>query len=115
MTQTIFNPIEKEHHFRSFGTWLSDVTKVIPTDKSTIKRRLSDFSEAELDAHMDKHKVLGELPINKENESLQRVVEEVLTHYKSTGVLDGVMLPFEERKTRLQGVEKTPKIGRAHV
>lgn len=108
MAQPNFNPIEKDHHFRSFGTWLSDVTKVIPTDKSTIKRRLQDFSEAELDAHMDKHKVLGELPINKENESLQRVVEEVLTHYKSTGVLDEILLPFEERKSRLEGVSKWP-------
>lgn len=108
MATNNFNPVEKEHFFRSFGTWLSDVTKVIPTDKSTIKRRLQDFSEAELDAHMDKHKVLAELPINKENESLQRVVEEVLTHYKSTGVLDGIMLPFEERKSRLRGVEKIP-------
>jgi len=107
-TANTFNPVEKEHHFRSFGTWLSDVTKVIPTDKSTIKRRLQDFSEAELDARMDKHKVLAELPINKENENLQRVVEEVLTHYKSTGVLDGIMLPFEERKSRLRGVEKLP-------
>lgn len=101
-----FNPIQKDHHFRSFGTWLSDVTKVIPTDNSTIKRKLQDFSEAELNAHMDKHKVLGELPVNKENESLQRVVEEVLTHYKSTGVLDGILLPFEERKSRLEGVAK---------
>lgn len=105
---TSFNPIEKEHFFRSFGTWLSDVTKVIPTDKTTIKRRLQDLSEAELDALMDKHKVLGELPINKENESLQRVVEEVLTHYKSTGILDGILLPFEERKSRLEGVTKWP-------
>jgi hypothetical protein len=107
-TANTFNPVEKEHHFRSFGTWLSDVTKVIPTSASTIKRRLQDFSEAELDAHMDKYKVLAELPINKENENLQRVVEEVLTHYKSTGVLDGILLPFEERKSRLRGVEKLP-------
>jgi len=107
-TAKTFSPVEKEHHFRSFGTWLSDVTKVIPTEKSTIKRQLQDFSEAELDAHMDKHKVLAELPINKENESLQRVVEEVLTYYKSTGVLDGILLPFEERKSRLEGVSKWP-------
>mgnify|MGYP003345734143 FL=1 len=108
MAPATFNSVEKDHHFRSFGTWLSDVTKVIPTDKSTIKRRLVDFSEAELEDHMDRHKVLSELPINKENESLQRVVEEVLTHYKSTGVLDGILLPFEERKSRLEGVVKTP-------
>lgn len=106
VTTNGFNPVEKDHYFRSFGTWLSDVTKVIPTDKSTIKRKLQDFSEAELNTHMDKYKVLAELPINKENESLQRVVEEVLTHYKSTGVLDHILLPFEERKSRLEGVDK---------
>lgn len=101
-----FNPIEKEHYFRSFGTWLSDVTKVIPTDNSTVKKRLQDFSEAELDKLMDKHRVVHELPINKEFESLERVVIEVLTHFKSTGVLEGILLPFEERKSRLEGVVK---------
>jgi uncharacterized ubiquitin-like protein YukD len=101
-----FSPIQKEHHFRSFGTWLSDVTKVIPTDNSTIKKRLQEFSEAELDKLLDRHKVLHELPINKEHESLERVVTEVLNHLKSTGVLEGILLPFEEIKTRLIGVEK---------
>ena len=103
-----FSPIQKEHHFRSFGTWLSDVTKVIPTDKSTIKKPLQDFSEAELDKLLDKHKVLHELPINKEFESLERVVTEVLNHLKSTGVLEGILLPFEEIKSRLIGVTKYP-------
>lgn len=101
-----FNPVEKEHFFRGFGTWLSDVTKVIPSDKSTYKKRLQDFSEAELDKLMDKHGVLYELPINKEFENLERITIEVLNHLKSSGVLEGILMPFEERKSRLQGVEK---------
>ena len=103
-----FSPVNKEHFFHTLGTFLSDITKVIPTDKSTVKKRLQDFSEAELDKLMDKHRVLYELPINKEFESLERVVIEVLNHFKSTGILEGILLPFEEIKSRLVGVTKYP-------
>lgn len=100
-----FKPVNKDHYFRSFGTWLFDITNVLPNKEETVRRRLQDFSYAELEAHMNKHKVLHELPINKEYESLIKVVTEVLQHFKETNVLDGILLPFEEAVSPLQGVE----------
>jgi hypothetical protein len=100
-----FKPAQKEHYFRSFGTWLFDVTNVLPNKEETIKRRLQDFSHAELESHMNKHNVQAELPINRQFESLIKVVTEVLQHFKDTGVLDGILLPFEEEVSKLQGSE----------
>ena len=104
---TNFKPIIKEHYFaRTFGDWLFDVTGVVPTKEETAKRDLRDFSENELNDHMKKHKVLKELPINKEFESLENVTIAVLRHFKETGVLQGIRLPFEQTKSGLKGVEK---------
>tara|TARA_B110000971_G_scaffold220312_1_gene263556 strand:- start:532 stop:1893 length:1362 start_codon:yes stop_codon:yes gene_type:complete len=104
---TNFKPIIKEHYFaRTFGDWLFDITGVVPTKEETAKRDLRDFSENELNDHMKKHKVLKELPINKEFESLENVTIAVLRHLKETGVLQGIRLPFEQIKSGLKGVEK---------
>lgn len=101
-----FKPINTNHFFsRTFGDWLFDVTGVIPTKSETAKKDLRDFSENDLNEHMRKHKVLKELPINKEFESLENVVIAVLRHYKETGVLQGIRLPFEEQKSELKGNE----------
>lgn len=101
-----FKPVNSTHFFsRTFGDWLFDVTGVVPTKPETAKKSLRDFSENELNEHMRKHKVLRELPINKEFESLENVVIAVLRHYKETGVLQGIKLPFEEQKSDLRGNE----------
>lgn len=101
-----FSPIIKEHFFtRTFGDWLNEVTGVIPSKTDTIKRHLRDFSESELDELMKKKKVLKELPINKEFARLEDVIIEVLRHFKSTGVLEGILLPFESEKSGLKGCE----------
>jgi hypothetical protein len=101
-----FKPVNKEHYFsRTFGDWLFDLTGVVPSKPETAKRDLRDFSENELNEHMRKHKVLKELPINKEYESLENVAIAVMRHFKETGVLQGIRLPFEEERSGLKGVE----------
>ena len=76
-----FKPVVKDHYFsRTFGDWLFDLTSVVPSKPETATRDLRDFSENELNEYMRKHKVLKELPINKEFESLENVAIAVVYH-----------------------------------
>ena len=95
--------LKGKHAFgpRGFGPWLFNVTEVDPNNPGNA-RPLQDFSKKELDQWCTKHKVLYDLPINKETESLPNIIDAVLLHYKETGVLKGILLPFIQEESDLQ-------------
>lgn len=100
-----FNPIYgSEHPFakRGFGPNLIRVTEEDPANPSEKARCLSTFSKKELQRLCDKHKVLHELPINKEQESLPNIVDATLNHFMETGVLKNIILPFLQEASPLQ-------------
>jgi hypothetical protein len=104
---TKFKPLLENHPIPKgyFGDWLHDVTGVNPTDPTTYTMRLNGMTESALNDHMKKHGVLEELPIDEEYANLLEVAKKVLTHFQETGVLEGILLPFEEVESTLNGCE----------
>lgn len=96
----------KKHAFdpRGFGNYLFSVTEVDPANPGDA-RPIGSFSKKELEKLMNKHKVDKEINLNKEKETLPNIVDAVLNHYKETGVLKGILLPFiafEKEESKLQ-------------
>lgn len=92
-----------EHPFsrRGFGSNLIKVTDVDPLNPPSDARRLSSFTKKELEKRMNSCKVLKELNMNKEKETLPNIIDAILRHFGETGVLKGIILPFIESKSEL--------------
>ena len=98
----------KKHPFdpRGFGNYLFKVTEVDPENPGDA-RKISSLTKKQLEKLMSKHKVANELDLNKEKETLPNIVDAVLNHYKETGILKGILLPFiGNQKSLLQEPEE---------
>lgn len=95
------NNIKHAFDPRGFGNYLFSVTEVDPANPGDA-RPLSSFSKKELEKLMTQKKVQTEINLDKDKETLPNIVDAVLTHYKETGVLKGILLPFITEKSLLQ-------------
>jgi len=105
---TDFKPIYKDHFFgdEQFGDWLFKVTGVDPTSPGPNDKNITDFTQEDWAQHMKDCKVPQEISIDPQIIDAQELVKELLKVYRDTGVLKGIVLPFETTKSNLQGVEK---------
>ena len=105
---TPFNPVNQEHFFgdEQFGDWLFKVTGVDPANPGPNDKSITEFTEEEWAKHMTAHKVPGEITIDPQVIDATVLVKELLKVFRDTEVLKGIILPFEQEKSDLKGVEK---------
>jgi hypothetical protein len=96
------HPFEK----RGFGKNLVSVTEVEPSNPPDNAVKLTSLSKKQLEQLCNKYKVAHELPINKDQESLPNIIDAVLNHFKETGILKNIVLPFITEKSPLQEPEE---------
>jgi hypothetical protein len=96
-------PFQNKHAFdpRGFGNYLFNVTEVDPANPGDAKP-ISSFTKKGLERLMAKHNVQAEINLDKDKETLPNIVDAVLSHYKETGILKGILLPFITEKSLLQ-------------
>lgn len=95
--------LKNKHAFdpRGFGNYLFNVTEVDPNAPGDAKP-IGSFTKKGLERMMSKHNVLNELNLDKDKETLPNIVDAVLNHYKETGILKGILLPFITGPSDLQ-------------
>ncbi len=105
-----FTPIYNETHSfekRGFGRHLIKVTEEDPSNPSPNAVKLTSLSKKQLAKLCDKHKVQHELPnFPYEQRSLPEIIDAVLNHYKETGILKNIILPFIQESSPLQEPEE---------